>query len=185
MPFGRSRPRHALSKRDTNPLSVNIGNSVLYGLYYVNASVGTPPQFVQLQIDTGSSDVWMFGPGACSGDAQCLGGTFDPSNSSTATLLEKDGFEIQYVTPGSEVSGDYISDDFALGGASIKNLTMAVATNAQSVTTGIMGTRQKTGSSTQSKRWRREPTLPEYHRRHGHTRPDPVPRVLPLSRRPH
>ena len=65
--------RSALSKRD--PFSVTLGNADTTGLYYVNASVGTPPQIVQLQIDTGSSDVWMFGPNSCNAStSQCLGG---------------------------------------------------------------------------------------------------------------
>jgi hypothetical protein len=56
-------------------VSVPIGNAILNGLYYVNASVGTPPQLVQLQIDTGSSDVWMFGPNSCdTTTSPCLGG---------------------------------------------------------------------------------------------------------------
>jgi hypothetical protein len=67
------KERSILQKRGT--LSVNIGNDVMYGLYFVNASVGTPPQKVQLQIDTGSSDVWMFGPKSCNtATSPCLGG---------------------------------------------------------------------------------------------------------------
>ena len=65
--------RSALQKRD--PFTVTLGNVDTVGLYYVNASVGTPPQIIQLQIDTGSSDVWMFGPNSCEANtSQCLGG---------------------------------------------------------------------------------------------------------------
>ena len=65
--------RSMLQKRD--PFAVNLGNLRSSGLYYVNASIGTPPQIVQLQIDTGSSDVWMFGPGSCdSSTSKCIGG---------------------------------------------------------------------------------------------------------------
>ena len=137
MKFGRLQPRQALQKRDT--LSVDLGNAITSGLYYVNASVGTPPQLVQLQIDTGSSDVWMFGPDACSDASSCVGGTFDPTKSSSSTLIEQDGFEIQYVTPGSGVTGDYIADNFGLGGKTVNNLTLAVAHQAEKVNTGIMG----------------------------------------------
>ena len=64
----------ALQKRD--PFTVSLGNAANVGLYYVNALVGTPPQVVQLQIDTGSSDVWMFRNGSCdSSTSQCDGGT--------------------------------------------------------------------------------------------------------------
>jgi len=55
---------------------VTLGNAAAIGLYYVNATVGTPPQSVGLQIDTGSSDVWMFGPRSCNAStSQCLGGS--------------------------------------------------------------------------------------------------------------
>ena len=37
------------------------------------------------------------------------------------------------------MQGDYIGDDFRLGGTTVRNLTMAVATKAKSVSTGIMG----------------------------------------------
>ena len=56
------------------PQSVDVGNAAYVGLYYVNASVGTPPQVVQLQIDTGSADVWMFGANLAQTCQQCQGG---------------------------------------------------------------------------------------------------------------
>jgi hypothetical protein len=64
--------RELLVKRDYH--SVTLGNAVSQGLYYVNASVGTPKQNIALQIDTGSSDVWVFGPGSCDArTSHCLG----------------------------------------------------------------------------------------------------------------
>ena len=59
----------------TNPLEVTLGNAPTVGLYYVNASIGTPPQEISLLVDTGSSDIWMFGPRSCnSSTSLCLGG---------------------------------------------------------------------------------------------------------------
>lgn len=40
------------------------------GVYTVEASVGTPPQRMIFALDTGSSDTWMFAPGACKNDSQ-------------------------------------------------------------------------------------------------------------------
>jgi hypothetical protein len=58
-----------------NHVSVTVTNDVNEGLYFVNATVGTPPQPVQLQIDTGSSDIWFFGPNSCdTSSSPCLGG---------------------------------------------------------------------------------------------------------------
>ena len=70
----QKRDGHDLARRAAS-LSVDLGNAFTNGLYFVNATVGTPGQNVALQIDTGSSDIWMFGPQSC--DVQtsdCLGG---------------------------------------------------------------------------------------------------------------
>jgi hypothetical protein len=71
----------------------------------------------------------------------------DPSKSSSLTILDQGGFSISYVTPGSGVVGDYISDDFGIGGITLKNITMAVATKANYVPTGIMGIGFDSGES--------------------------------------
>ena len=73
--FALSRTeRHVLEKRKY--AGALLGNDILdgKGLYWVNASVETPPQPVQLQLDTGSRDVWMFGPQSCDlNTSPCLG----------------------------------------------------------------------------------------------------------------
>ena len=139
MTIHRREQRGAFSKR-SGAEPVSVVNAESYSLYYVDATVGSPPQKVKLQIDTGSSDVWMFGTAACN-DVQCYGGSFDQQSSSSFVAIGQPGlFEIQYVTPGSGVSGDYFADNFGLGSdLQLKNLTMAVATKAAAVFTGIMG----------------------------------------------
>ncbi|KAE8365024.1 aspartic peptidase domain-containing protein [Aspergillus caelatus] len=139
LPLSRSE-RHILEKRKY--AGALLGNDILdgKGLYWVNASVGTPPQPVQLQVDTGSSDVWMFGPQSCDlNTSPCLGNAYDPTLSSTSKMLGKGGFSIQYVTPGSGVKGDYVGDNFGFGSITVQGLTMGVARQAQNVFTGIMG----------------------------------------------
>jgi hypothetical protein len=136
----RKRDSDQLAKR--SPFTVDLGNVDFLGggFYYVNASVGTPAQEVSLDIDTGSSDVWMFGVGSCDETtSMCAGGVFDETASSTITIISQGTFKIQYFTQGSGVVGDYIEDNFAIGGQTIKNLTMGVASQAESVNTGIMG----------------------------------------------
>jgi len=81
------------------------------------------------------------------GDADCLHCTVQPDDSTSAVLIAEDEFSIQYVTPGSGVAGDYIADTFRLDGITLKNLTLAVATEAESVTTGIMGIGFSSGES--------------------------------------
>jgi hypothetical protein len=138
----------ALWRRNTNnltkraPFSADLQNYpyVGGGFYYVNATVGNPPQVVPLDIDTGSDDVWMFGVGTCENDNRvCIGGSFNETASKTVTVIDKGGFQVRYFTQGSNVTGDYITDSFTIGKQTVKNLTMGVATHATSASTGIMG----------------------------------------------
>lgn len=134
-----SRPKSKLERRSFTASLQNY----LPGLeYFVAVEMGTPPQKLELIVDTGSSDVWTFAPGVCesaqtSGQA-CLGGSFDTSKSSTYKLVQEGLFSIQYAD-GSGVDGDYIQDSFTVGGQTIKELTMASATQDSSNNAGIMG----------------------------------------------
>ena len=66
--------RRSIVKRDH--ASATLENDFIDGLFLVNATVGTPGQQVQLQIDTGSSDIWMFGARSCAQAVQgCIGGS--------------------------------------------------------------------------------------------------------------
>jgi hypothetical protein len=74
MPMARNPNANPLAKRDT--ASVTVTNALSQGIYFVNATVGTPGQLVQLVLDTGSSDIWFFGPNSCNAKtSDCLGGT--------------------------------------------------------------------------------------------------------------
>ena len=48
---------------------VPLGNTL--GTYQVEVGLGSPAQPISLRIDTGSSDIWVYGPGSCSA---CVGG---------------------------------------------------------------------------------------------------------------
>ncbi|KAF7714869.1 Aspartic-type endopeptidase [Penicillium ucsense] len=129
--------RRSIVKRDT--ITANLRNDYYDGMFWINATVGTPGQLVQLQIDTGSSDIWMMGKWPCLGlGDQCLGGSYDEMSSSTSTVLDRSGFTIGYVD-GSGVEGDYVRDDFSIGGVKVQGMTLAVATRVNSIGTGVMG----------------------------------------------
>ena len=65
-------------------------------------------------------------------------------------MIAKGAFSIAYVTPHSGVTGDYVGDNFGIGGVVVKNLIMAVATKASYVPTGVMGIGFDTGESSAS-----------------------------------
>lgn len=129
------------SRASSNTVTAGLGNAVQAGLYFANISVGTPAQDLQVQIDTGSSDVWVPSSTAsiCENEKEggCAGGSFDSTKSSTFVDVEKNGFNISYVD-GTGSTGDYFQDTFSIGGSTLKSFEMGLATDS-SIGVGIMG----------------------------------------------
>lgn len=131
-------------------LQVDVANEEI--LYLINITIGTPPQQFAVQLDTGSSDIWVpsvradicdVNPEAC-----LVFGAFDSKASKTFKLVASDAFEIQY-QDGSQISGDFISDTLNIGGTSIKDMQMGLASSA-SRGVGIMGIGFQSGESVSS-----------------------------------
>lgn len=59
LPIVKNREVEARQLRRRGTVTEQLGNAQSLGLYYANVSVGTPPQQLAIQIDTGSSDVWI------------------------------------------------------------------------------------------------------------------------------
>ncbi|KAF8859938.1 acid protease, partial [Acephala macrosclerotiorum] len=127
-------------------ITESLANNFTRGDYIAQVSVGTPSQTLTLAIDTGSSDVWMlssttdlctdselqdyYGTGGCAS-------TFDSSKSSSFKVADANAFDISYAD-GSGATGDYITDNLSIGGATIKALEMGFAYNA-TLQTGLLG----------------------------------------------
>jgi hypothetical protein len=109
-------------------------------LYYINLTLGTPPQSFQLQIDTGSSDLWVNAQGSslCTsrGDPCDVSGTYDANSSSTYEYLNS-GFNITYAD-GSGAVGDYVEDTLRIAGQMVENYQFGIGYDSSSPQ-GVLG----------------------------------------------
>ena len=133
--FAKVRKEVAQSdlQRRANTVSEALYNG--QSLYIANISIGTPPQTMSVQLDTGSSDLWVptTQSNICSEPSCDAWGSFDPQASKTFNSLQSLGdFEIAY-GDGSQYQGEYFSDNLVLGDAKLKGVIMAAAESAQNL----------------------------------------------------
>ncbi|KAK0753807.1 mitochondrial elongation factor g 1-like protein [Schizothecium vesticola] len=116
-----------------------IDNESNRGGYFATCKLGTPPQSLDLQLDTGSSDIWVPDTSArvCQKQSGCDLGSFTPSQSSTFKTVRQGGFNITYLD-GTGSTGDYFTDVFQIGGASLKNMTMGLGLKTD-IPNGLVG----------------------------------------------
>ncbi|KAK9331065.1 aspartic peptidase domain-containing protein [Lipomyces starkeyi] len=127
-----------LMRRDVVPVVLDN----YYGVAYIaTISLGSPAQTVKLQLDTGSSDLWVqasTNPFCAAKRTNCEeSGTFNAAKSSTFSQLLNDPFNISYVdTTGAE--GIYATDTLEIGNATIDNFVFGYAENSNS-SLGVLG----------------------------------------------
>ncbi|KAK9451143.1 aspartic peptidase domain-containing protein [Limtongia smithiae] len=131
--------RMRLRERDIdNTISEELENEAIY--YFAEVYVGTPPQLIHLDIDTGSSDTWVQtadNPYCQSASAPCAGtGTFAPENSSTFIELNED-FSVKYAD-GTFATGYFALETLEIDGITLSNLTIGLATNG-TISHALMG----------------------------------------------
>ncbi|TQV91379.1 hypothetical protein V2A60_008970 [Cordyceps javanica] len=124
--------------RRKGTVQANINNQQT--LYFLNASLGTPPQDFRLHLDTGSSDLWVntaSSPLCKSSNRACTeSGTYEANSSSTYKYVNSQ-FNISYVD-GSNAHGDYATDTFRFGDVSINNFQFGIGYGSSSPQ-GILG----------------------------------------------
>ncbi|KAL2263884.1 hypothetical protein VTK26DRAFT_4561 [Humicola hyalothermophila] len=137
----RRAPRHPIHRdklRKRDPVEVGLDNQET--LYFINATIGTPPRSVRLHLDTGSSDLWVNTPDSrlCQSRGQpcTYAGTYSANSSSTYEYIGS-YFNISYVD-GSGASGDYVSDTVTVGGHTFDRLQFGVGYSSSN-SQGILG----------------------------------------------
>lgn len=100
-------------------------NPVRGGVKYIS-SIVIGGQTIDVDFDTGSADLWVFGPDL---DANMTSGhqIYDPSQSGTFVKLAENSFDVLY-GDGSGASGGVGTDVVDVGGVIVNNQAVGVAT---------------------------------------------------------
>ena len=94
-------------------------------MYYSNLTIGSPPQEIQVELDTSSGYLEITATNStwCK-DSNCTSGFFDINASSTYQFANED-FNTTY-TWDNILTGDFGSDDVAIDGVTLSSMDLAV-----------------------------------------------------------
>ena len=141
---GRVRMTKRLAKRDAagNQGEVTAEDQQDDSEYLCEVAIGTPPQTLKLDFDTGSSDLWVFST-ELSAALKGSHAIFDSSKSTSFKKLDGEQWKISY-GDGSSASGDCGSDVVTIGGITVKDQTVELASQlaqqfAQGTGDGLLG----------------------------------------------
>ncbi|KAL9577152.1 MAG: hypothetical protein Q9212_006552 [Teloschistes hypoglaucus] len=136
MDFVKARsPRSPLQRRAGTVNTRLLNNDDLQ--YLANITVGTPPQQFVVQIDTGSSDLWVpsIQSDVCQQEDCSQTGQFNYEKSSTFDLGDRERFKIVY-GDSSTYAGYLVTDTVAVGDTKLDNATFGLVLESQNTPQG-------------------------------------------------
>ncbi|KAL3424299.1 eukaryotic aspartyl protease [Phlyctema vagabunda] len=144
---GKAHAQRVLAKKTSTGETgeVSADDQQNDSLYLSDVSIGTPPQTLKLDFDTGSSDLWVWStklPSSITskGSDHTI---FDPSKSSTYKEASKSKWKISY-GDSSSASGVVGTDNVTIGGLTVQNQAIELASKlsdqfVQGVGDGLLG----------------------------------------------
>jgi hypothetical protein len=120
----QNEPAFSQLEKRTQAISTQINPEGVLR-YFVNYTLGSPPANLWAQLDTGSTNLIVFGPDFADCDPSgCQGGTYDPSKSTTSKFVNSNLTGRFYDNSG--YSGDFYTDTLAIGGVAVPNVQVGV-----------------------------------------------------------
>lgn len=132
-----SRPLENIKQVKRATGQAYLFNDVNNGLYSVQAQIGTPGQSFTLQLDTGSTDIWVNSRTSQFCQKGNCADSFSPSNSSTYKNSVTGGFNVTY-GDGTGAAGDLFTDVLSVANMKLTNQTFGLATTSD-IPYGLMG----------------------------------------------
>ncbi|TQV98964.1 hypothetical protein V2A60_007344 [Cordyceps javanica] len=134
--FPLSGNKEALDKHMRRQLESGLTNRQTGFFYTIDIQIGTPPQTVAVNFDTGSSDLWVNPNCAKSADeAYCK--TFGGFGKSTSWVSLGQNTTLRYGRGFADIEFGY--DYVTVGTSKINQQVFGVAHDSSSLTTGLMG----------------------------------------------